>query len=68
MQAQGADSTAGRFGGTIRRELLDPFLIINQSHAVAVLEQYADYCNAARAAPDARSGRFAVPTSAAHDE
>jgi hypothetical protein len=34
--------------GTIRRELLDRLLIINQRHAAAVLEQYADHYNAHR--------------------
>ena len=35
-----ANATAGRFVGTIRRELLDRILIINQRHATAVLRQY----------------------------
>jgi putative transposase len=48
VQAPRANAVAERFVGTIRRELLDRLLIINQRHAAAVLEQYADHYNAHR--------------------
>ena len=40
VQAPRANAIAERFVGTIRRELLDRILIINQRHAAAVLLQY----------------------------
>jgi hypothetical protein len=41
VRAPMANAIAERFVGSIRRELLDRLLIINQRHAAAVLQQYA---------------------------
>jgi putative transposase len=57
VQAPRANAIAERFVGSIRRELLDHLLIINQRHAAAVLEQYADHYNAHR--PDRALGQAA---------
>jgi len=44
VQAPRANAIAERFVGSIRRELLDRMLVINQRHAEAVLREYAhDY-------------------------
>ncbi len=45
VRAPRANAIAERFVGTIRRELLDRLLIINQRHAAAVLTQYAEHYN-----------------------
>jgi transposase InsO family protein len=45
VQAPRANAIAERFVGTIRRELLDHVLIINQRHATAVLRQYERHYN-----------------------
>ena len=45
VQAPRANAIAERFVGTIRRELLDRILIINQRHAAAVLRQYEHHYN-----------------------
>jgi len=43
-----ANAIAERFVGSIRRELLDRILIINQRHAAAVLTEYAEHYNSHR--------------------
>jgi transposase InsO family protein len=59
VQAPRANAIAERFVGTVRRELLDRLLIINQRHAAVVLEQYADHYNAHR--PHRTLGQAAPP-------
>jgi putative transposase len=48
VRAPRANAIAERFVGTIRRELLDRILIINQRHATAVLRQYQPHYNGHR--------------------
>ena len=45
VQAPRANAIAERFVATIRRELLDHLLIINQRHAVAVLHAFEPHYN-----------------------
>ena len=45
MRARRANAIAERFVGTIRRELLDRLLIINQGHAAAVLHEFEPHYN-----------------------
>jgi putative transposase len=48
VRAPRANAIAERFVGTIRRELLDHLLIINQRHAAAVLSEFEDHYNGHR--------------------
>ena len=45
VRAPRANAIAERFVGTIRRELLDRILIINQRHAATVLREYEQHYN-----------------------
>ena len=45
VRAPRANAIAERFVGSIRRELLDRILIINQQHAVSVLREYEHHYN-----------------------
>jgi len=58
MRAPRATAIAERFVGTVRRELLDHVLIVNQRHAAALLREFERHYNghrphhtSARAAP-----------------
>ena len=48
VRAPRANAIAERFVGSIRRELLDRILVINQQHAQAVLREYAHHYNTHR--------------------
>jgi putative transposase len=45
VRAPRANAIAERFVGTLRRELLDRLLIINNRHAAAVFRQYEQHYN-----------------------
>jgi putative transposase len=48
VRAPQANAIAERFVGTVRRELLERLLIINQWHAAAVLHEFARHYNGNR--------------------
>jgi transposase InsO family protein len=47
-RAPRANAVCERLVGTLRRELLDRILILNEAHLRAVLSEFAAHCNAAR--------------------
>jgi putative transposase len=48
VRAPRANAIAERFVGSVRRELLDCILILNQRHAAAVLSEYTEHYNSRR--------------------
>jgi hypothetical protein len=61
VRAPRANAIAERFVGSIRRELYDRMLIINQRHDAAVLRQYEQHYNGHR--PHRTLGQAAPPTT-----
>ena len=62
MRAPRANAIAERFVGTVRRELLDRLLIINQRQAAAVLHEFECHYNGSPAAPHPGAGRSRTTT------
>ena len=65
VQAPRANAIAERFVGTIRRELLDRILIINQRHAATVLRTFQQHYNDHR--PHRTLSQVAPPTTPSPD-
>jgi len=65
VRAPRANAIAERFVGTIRRELLDRILIINQRHAGTVLHEFEHHFNEP-AAPQPQPSRSPTTTARAH--
>ena len=61
VRAPRANAIAERFVGTIRRELLDRLLIINQRHAAAVLHEFEHHYNRHRPHPTLRQAAPSRP-------
>jgi putative transposase len=57
VRAPRANAIAERLVGSVRRELLDRILIINQRHAATVLSEYQQHYNSHR--PDRALGQAA---------
>ena len=54
------NGTAERWIGTVRRELLDPVIVIDERHLLRLLREYVEYYNAERVhtcVRDSPSGR-----------
>jgi transposase InsO family protein len=60
LQSPWQNGTAERFVGTVRRELLDPVVVLGEDHLRRLLRQYVEYHNTDRvhsAIGDSPAGR-----------